>query len=168
MKKAFFLIVYLVVVSGIFPKAELFCADRLLTDNTGEQTGYSTVYSSKIRENLLVISTGTSTNPGFAVDWCNPFYPDSSDPAKNQIKFPYYLSLDEFVSMKVYTLRGTLVKEIIKKGDGMKLAGPHDPVSWDGKNEAGETVASGIYLVVFEMGDPIVDSQVEKVMVIRE
>ena len=55
-------------------------------------------------------------------------------------------------SMKIYNLRGELVKDLIdnvayaKGEEHMKLFG-------EGVNKAGSTVASGIYLVVIRAGD---------------
>ena len=56
--------------------------------------------------------------------------------------------------VRIFTVAGELIKEI-KSGN-----------RWDGKNEAGELVASGIYL--FHIQDPSGKSAVGKIAVIRE
>ncbi|MBI5555443.1 MAG: T9SS type A sorting domain-containing protein [Elusimicrobia bacterium] len=46
------------------------------------------------------------------------------------------------ITIKIFTITGTLVKKF------ESISSPN--VSWDGKNEVGETVASGVYLVILE------------------
>jgi hypothetical protein len=64
----------------------------------------------------------------------NPFNPSTT--------FKYALSEDAHVSLKVYNMLGQLVATIV---DESQLAGYHRSV-WDGKNEFGQNVASGIYI----------------------
>jgi hypothetical protein len=53
------------------------------------------------------------------------------------------------VSLKVYDVSGRLVKHLI---DREITAGPHT-VRWDGTNNAGESVASGVYFYKLVAGD---------------
>jgi flagellar hook assembly protein FlgD len=52
------------------------------------------------------------------------------------------LSEPGLVSLKVYNTLGQLVRTIV---DGQKPEGHHEAV-WDGRNETGASVASGIYI----------------------
>jgi flagellar hook assembly protein FlgD len=59
---------------------------------------------------------------------------------------PYELSVDSNVSVSIYDIRGRLVLEI---NLGHQSAGSYTTrdkaTHWDGRNNNGETVASGIY-----------------------
>jgi hypothetical protein len=58
--------------------------------------------------------------------------------------------------LKIYTLRGELVRELAEEGAGIAL--------WDGRNSSGESVASGVYFVrcVAESGDKILKVAVQR------
>lgn len=71
----------------------------------------------------------------------NPFNPSTT--------FRYGLSKPGQVTLRVYNVLGKLVKTII---DEHQTEGYHE-VGWDGKNEAGATVASGIYVYRLTTGD---------------
>ncbi len=64
----------------------------------------------------------------------NPFNPTTA------IRFS--LPTSSVVSLKVYDVRGTLVKTLI---DNRLVAGGVHTVSWNGTDEAGNTVPSGVY-----------------------
>ena len=64
----------------------------------------------------------------------NPFNPRTS--------IVFSLARDSMVGLRVYDLRGRLVRELFHKG---LLQGRHS-VSWDGLDDAGHTVASGVYI----------------------
>lgn len=68
--------------------------------------------------------------------------------------------LDGPVFVGVYTLNGRLVRELLNE---FKTIGDY-PVSWDGRNEDGEIVASGIYLVRVESTG---FKKIEKVAVVK-
>jgi len=64
----------------------------------------------------------------------NPFNPSTT--------FRYGLREPGQVSLKVYNMLGQLVRTIV---DEQQIEGYHEVV-WDGRNEVGETVSSGIYI----------------------
>lgn len=76
----------------------------------------------------------------------NPFIPDTW--------VPYQLKDDADVVIKIYTVTGQLVRTL---NPGHKPAGFYTAKDraayWDGKNEAGEHVASGIYFYAIQAGD---------------
>jgi hypothetical protein len=63
----------------------------------------------------------------------------------------FNLPFSNFVSLKIYDISGRLVKEIIK---GKKKAGFYS-VKWDGKDEKGKNLSSGIYFYRLHAGDNI-------------
>ena len=68
----------------------------------------------------------------------NPFNPDTW--------IPYHLGGDADVTVTIYNLRGELVRQLDL---GLQMAGYYVEKSraayWDGTNEEGESVASGVY-----------------------
>ena len=71
----------------------------------------------------------------------NPFNPSTT--------FRYGLSEPGQVSLKVYNMLGQLVRTIV---DEQQVEGYHEAV-WDGRNEIGATVASGIYIYRMAAGN---------------
>ena len=59
----------------------------------------------------------------------------------------YYFKQDGKVTIRIFTMQGRLIKTLL---DDFRTANVYTDVNWDGKNEDGETVASGIYLVHIE------------------
>jgi hypothetical protein len=91
----------------------------------------------------------------------NP-YNNLFDPTKGeQVIFKYTLSWATLVKIKVYTLDGILIKTVV---DAYKSAGPHKDDKWDGKDETGKIVASGIYLGYFDCG---YFKEIKKIAVIK-
>ncbi len=77
----------------------------------------------------------------------NPFTPLSDDPDFNTVIFPARAVDDvegEF-SVLLFNLNGVLVKTLTAQPRETKL-------KWDGKNENGETVESGIYIYQLQVG----------------
>ena len=76
----------------------------------------------------------------------NPFNPETW--------IPYHLSKDADVTLHIYAVNGTLVRTLTL---GHQAAGMYQNRSraayWDGKNEFGEKVASGLYFYTFTAGD---------------
>ena len=76
----------------------------------------------------------------------NPFNPETW--------IPYHLSKDTEVTLRIYTMNGTLVRTLAL---GHQPAGMYQSRSraahWDGKNAFGEPVASGVYFYTLTAGD---------------
>ena len=68
----------------------------------------------------------------------NPFNPETW--------IPYVLAEDAFVTVRIYSLNGELIRtlDIGKQPRGIYVS-PERAVYWDGTDEAGEPVASGMY-----------------------
>ena len=76
----------------------------------------------------------------------NPFNPETW--------IPYHLSEDADVKLTIYDVNGALVRDI---DVGHQTAAKYDTrakaIYWDGRNQFGEQVASGIYFYSLEAGD---------------
>ena len=76
----------------------------------------------------------------------NPFNPETW--------IPYQLASPADVTLTIYTMNGTLVRTLAL---GDKAAGIYQSrnraAHWDGKNELGEPVASGVYFYTLKAGD---------------
>ena len=95
-------------------------------------------------EQLLVVLTPKET--ALLHNFPNPFNPETW--------IPYHLSKDADVTLHIYAVNGTLVRTLAL---GHQAAGMYQNRSraahWDGKNEFGESVASGVYFYTFTAGD---------------
>ena len=80
-----------------------------------------------------------------------PNYPNPSNP---ETWIPYQLAKPTKVTFTIYNTRGVVVRQLSL---GHQLEGFYHNRSraahWDGKNESGESVASGIYFYTFTAGD---------------
>ncbi|MBN2830592.1 MAG: T9SS type A sorting domain-containing protein, partial [Candidatus Cloacimonetes bacterium] len=70
----------------------------------------------------------------FISNYPNPFNPETT--------ISYTLPTNQNVSLKIYNLRGQLVRELVKE----RQAEGSQSIIWDGKDEKGKVVASGLYL----------------------
>jgi len=76
-------------------------------------------------------------------------YPNPFNPTTN---ISFALPSDSKVSLNIYNIMGQKVKTLV---DGITKAGTHT-VTWDGTNEQGESVASGIYFYKLSDGDKVI------------
>ena len=80
------------------------------------------------------------------VNYPNPFNPETW--------IPYHLAKPVEVTLTIYAANGTTVRTLML---GQQVAGIYQSrgraAYWDGKNEIGESVASGIYFYTFTAGD---------------
>jgi len=85
-------------------------------------------------------STALPTDFGLNQNYPNPFNPETT--------IAYQLPEAVHVKLTVYNLRGEVVRHLLDK---KQEAGRHH-IKWDGRNQAGELVSSGIYLYHIEAG----------------
>ena len=115
----------------------------------GEQTTflYHTSTNKASKENVVASESNAAIEPAAVVtdfaleqNYPNPFNPSTT----------IRLSVPEAgpVTLHIYDLRGTLVKTLVS---GTLTAGRHQIV-WNGKNENGQPVASGMYLYRMQTG----------------
>ena len=95
-------------------------------------------------EQLLMILTPKET--ALLVNYPNPFNPETW--------IPYHLSKSADVTVRIYAADGRLIRTL---AFGHQGAGIYESrsraVYWDGKNEVGEPVASGVYFYTLTAGD---------------
>ena len=68
----------------------------------------------------------------------NPFNPTTS--------LEYSIKENAFMSLKIYTIRGKLVKTLVNEAQSAGVK----QVSWDGTNDNNEHVSSGVYVYRIE------------------
>ena len=95
-------------------------------------------------ENLLTVLSPKQTT--LLQNYPNPFNPETW--------IPYQLSGDSPVSVSIYDRTGVLVRTLSL---GIQSAGFYNSrdraAYWDGRNEGGESVASGVYFYRLRAGD---------------
>ena len=109
-------------------------------DTTGEDGGYS-IYIAISSPDSVKGALGTSDHFQLFQNFPNPFNPVTI--------IPYTLTEPGYVDLSIYTALGhriiTLVEEYQAEGEYSAM--------WDGRNEQGISVASGIYLYRLQLGD---------------
>ncbi len=90
--------------------------------------------------------TLTPKETALLANYPNPFNPETW--------IPYQLANPADVALRIYTVDGTLVRTLSL---GHKPIGTYQSRNraayWDGKNEAGEPVANGVYFYTLTAGD---------------
>ena len=108
--------------------------------NTGEET---VVKAIAVLEQLLAIVRPKETR--LMTNYPNPFNPETW--------IPYQLATDTEVTFSIYDMNGRLIRALVL---GHKPAGVYQSRSraayWDGRNELGEPVASGVYFYTLTAG----------------
>ena len=95
-------------------------------------------------EQLLAVLTPTETE--LLANYPNPFNPETW--------IPYRLAEDAFVTLTIYDLSGRIIRTLEV---GHRIASAYESrskaVHWDGRNNLGEQVASGVYFYTLTAGD---------------
>ena len=73
----------------------------------------------------------------------------------------FSLSKPEHVDIRIYTIAGELVKKLYNK---QLIVAGEEQVNWDGKNDEGQLIASGVYLIYLKTPS---FEKLRKVIVIR-
>ncbi len=94
-------------------------------------------------QQLFAILTPKKT--GLLPNYPNPFNPETW--------IPYQLANSADVRISIHTADGTLVRQLVLGNQAAGLYHSRNRAAyWDGKNEAGEPVASGVYFYTLEAG----------------
>ena len=95
---------------------------------------------------LQIAAMETPTETTLLPNYPNPFNPETW--------IPYRLSSPSNVTVRIYAINGNLVRRLVL---GHQATGVYQSRSraayWDGKNELGEPVASGLYFYTLTAGD---------------
>ncbi len=85
----------------------------------------------------------------------NPFKPSGAGHSPTTtISFSVTQNSD-FVNLEIYNIKGQKIKNLIKQ---VLIKGDHS-ISWDGKNNNGKEVSSGLYLCRLRIGDQIISKK---------
>ncbi|GLU55912.1 lamin tail domain-containing protein [Dyadobacter frigoris] len=138
--------------------------DPLITDTKGVSLEKSdTGISSEIISNWhsAAATTGNAT-PGYANSQIKTntekdtfevepgaFSPDNIAAGFTQIKYKL-LQSGKIATIKIYDILGRLIKNLLRN----QLLGTDGAISWDGRNENGDIVETGYYLILIDIFDP--------------
>jgi len=135
--------------------AMTYSGDLIITSNDPNHTEVTVALS----------GTGVNTGSGLdlipAVTELNGNYPNPFNPTTN-IKFS--LKADSKVALNIYNIRGQKVKSLVNNN---MQAGYHSIV-WDGRDESGKSVTSGVYFSSFDAADDGSDyTSVKKMILLK-
>ncbi|HUW22831.1 MAG TPA: T9SS type A sorting domain-containing protein [bacterium] len=94
------------------------------------------------------------------IEWNNPFNPEAADSADRYTRI-YYKVTEQGATIRVYSINGELVRTLVENTTEME---PTVPLQWDGRNDKGRVVGSGVYLVNLKIGK---SSKTVKVVVLK-
>jgi hypothetical protein len=117
------------------------CLDRGIYP--GREYVYRVYYDDGGKRQLL-FETAVLSTPA-AGPTLNPNYPNPFNPST---RIDYYIPEPSDVELVIYDVSGRRIKTLVSTG---KPAGGH-AVEWDGRDDLGSLVASGVYLCRLEMG----------------
>jgi len=124
------------VASSRFPIRD---ASVTFIDNTDTTRKYSALTNSSGNYEVNLVVTGTEQNPNFPTTFeLDQNYPN---PFSSTTAIPYGLYKESNVQATIYDILGRVVR---KFDVGQKRAGTYN-ILWDGRNDHGKRVASGIY-----------------------
>ncbi len=85
---------------------------------------------------------------------CTALFQNFPNPFNPETWIPFQISVDASVTIRIYTAKGHLVRVL---NLGNQKAGAHltkdRAVYWDGKDNLGQSVASGLYFYTFQAGE---------------
>lgn len=108
---------------------------------------------------LLAFPLGASDGIVLRIKWNNPFNPEASDSDDRYTKI-YYKVTEQGATIRIYSINGELVRSDLVEDKTKTEAA----ISWDGRNDKGEVVGNGVYLVNLEIGK---SSKTVKVVVLK-
>ena len=121
-------------------------ADARLLADTGDARLSQGVALLKTLRELLTEMRAIPETTALLPNYPNPFNPETW--------IPYHLSKGTEVTLTIYDVRGVAVRKLTL---GHQAAGVYESRAraayWDGRNEIGEPVASGVYFYTFTAGD---------------
>ncbi len=118
------------------------------------------------------ISSSSWTGPALQVDRkTNPFSPGDFDPARRAARLHFHVDSAEAVkSIRVFNVRGECVRRLIDQdrgADGRNFAGTKQgSLFWDGTDDRGNGLPTGIYIVFLEAVAPAGGHQRARVTVV--
>ena len=131
---------YTKAVSGLTAGTYYWCVRA--SNANGKYSNYSKIATFTIKSITAVTNKNNSVPKEFAVsqNYPNPFNPSTV--------INYALPKSSLVTIKIYNILGQEVKTLI---NGQRQPGYYT-VQWNGDNNSGRTVASGMYIYRVEAG----------------
>jgi hypothetical protein len=111
----------------------------VLTSNT-EYTLYMTFSNSTVYPSLQFTFKALGGGVADILTYPSPF-----NPKREKVKIRYLLANESSVTIKLYNKAGKIVRKLIQSSYEYGKAGTNE-IEWDGKNYAGETLATGVYI----------------------
>ncbi|MBA7478541.1 hypothetical protein ES707_13966 [subsurface metagenome] len=108
---------------------------------------------------LLAFPLGAGNGIVLKIEWNNPFNPEASDPLDDHTEI-YYKVAEQGATIRIYSINGELVRSDLVEDKTKTEA----TISWDGRNDKGEVVGNGVYLVNLKIGK---SSKTVKVVVLK-
>jgi hypothetical protein len=108
-------------------------------DTAGNESNYSeevSIYFDEDQDTTIVINT----------HWGNYNYPNPFNPVMTNTIIRYVLDSDKYLSILIYDRDQNLVRFLLR--NQFKIDGEHTEDKWDGKNDVGNIVSSGIYFCI--------------------
>ena len=126
--------------------------------------GAEDILSQPVEEVSVEDSAGRQmSSPGdgivLEIRWNNPFNPEASDPLDDHTEI-YYNVAKEGAIIRIYSINGELVRSDLVEDK----TETEDTIEWDGRNDKGRVVGSGVYLVNLKIGK---SSRTVKVVVLK-
>ncbi len=107
---------------------------------------------------LLAFPLGADDGIVLRIRWNNPFNPEASDSDDRYTEI-YYEVVGEGATIRIYSINGELVRTWAEDETEGK-----DTIEWNGRNDKGEVVGNGVYLVNLKIGK---SSKTVKVVVLK-
>jgi len=98
--------------------------------------------------------------PGEQLSGSFPLFQNYPNPSNLASNIRYSLTRNCYVELRIYNITGQLVRTLV---NGRKRAGIHS-VTWDGRDDSGKRVASGVYFCRLKAGN---SSQTRKLLLLR-
>ena len=120
------------------------------------------VLSQPVEEALIEVRPGgqLSSSGGIVlrIEWNNPFNPEAADSEDRYTRI-YYKVKEPGTDIRIYSINGELVRTLAEDKAEIEAT-----IVWDGKNDKGKIVGSGVYLVNLKIGK---SSKTIKVVVLK-
>lgn len=121
--------------------------DTLFINQTSENVPLPQIHPNSVRIITGVLTTTAVEGPPSSPDGLG-LAPNTPNPFGQTTTIPYALATPTHVLLRIYDVLGRRVRTLT---DGLKAGGSH-VVSWDGRDEAGQPAASGVYLYTLDTG----------------